>query len=64
MTETNTLPYPAPIAVTTEPADDLTPSELERLIVLGRQLKRGEIAFMFGQKIRGGLYLKAAPELR
>ena len=47
-----------------EPADDLTQAELERGITMLRRLKRGEIEFMFGQNVRGGLYLKEAPVLR
>lgn len=41
MTETNTLPYPAEISVSTDPPDELTQAELERLIDIARKVKGG-----------------------
>lgn len=60
---TQTIDAPRVAVVVEEPADDLTADELERGITLLRQLKRGEIEMVFAQKIRGGLYIKAAHRL-
>lgn len=54
---------PARDAVYCEPDDDLTPEELERGIDLLRRLKRGDVALVIAQKVRGSLYIKAAPRL-
>lgn len=63
MSHTQTIDAPRVSVTVEEPADELTQKELERGIELLRALKRGDIALMLGQRIKGGLYLKGAARL-
>lgn len=62
MSYTETIDAPR-VAVVVEPPDELTQKELERGIELLRKLKRGEIEYLIGQRLRGSLYLKGARDL-
>lgn len=63
MQYTETIDAHRVAVVVQEPDDELTQKELERGIELLRKLKRGEIEYLIGQRLRGGLYLKGARDL-